>query len=260
MSRPRPIRSSRRRLAAQPREHARERAADLLGDVAVDLLAVEAADVVGLEDLLGTVVGMAVEAARRLDAAPLRLLRLEPRRAPRLRAGGARSWAGALAERGIGLVYGGASVGLMGGWPTRRSTRAARSIGVIPQALVDREIATRALDDLRVVGSMHERKALMAELADGFIALPGGIGTLEELFEVYTWTQLGLHSKPLGLLDVRGYYAQLVAFLDHAVAERFVTVEHREMLVVEPRAEALLEAFRRWRAPVRSKWIDRSRT
>jgi uncharacterized protein (TIGR00730 family) len=107
---------------------------------------------------------------------------------------------------------------------------------------------------------MHERKALMADLADGFVALPGGMGTLEELFEVYTWTQLGLHAKPTGLLDVRGYYAHLAAFLDHAVAERFVTVEHREMLVVEERAEAMLEAFRRWRAPLRSKWIDRSQT
>jgi len=107
---------------------------------------------------------------------------------------------------------------------------------------------------------MHERKALMAELADGFIALPGGMGTLEELFEVYTWTQLGLHAKPLGLLDVRGYYTQLAAFLDHAVAERFVTVEHREMLVVEQRAEAMIEAFRRWRPPQRGKWIDRSQT
>jgi uncharacterized protein (TIGR00730 family) len=131
-------------------------------------------------------------------------------------------------------------------------------IGVIPQALVDREIAHPEVRDLRVVGSMHERKALMADLADGFIALPGGMGTLEELFEVYTWTQLGLHSKPLGLLDVRGYYAQLAAFLDHAVAERFVTAEHREMLVVEDRAETLIEAFRRWRPPVRTKWIDRS--
>ena len=109
-------------------------------------------------------------------------------------------------------------------------------VGVIPQALVDREIAHPGLTELHVVGSMHERKALMADLADGFVALPGGMGTLEELFEVYTWTQLGLHAKPLGLLDVRGYYAQLVAFLDHAVAERFVTAEHREMLVVEQRA------------------------
>ena len=107
---------------------------------------------------------------------------------------------------------------------------------------------------------MHERKALMADLSDGFVALPGGTGTLDELFEVYTWTQLGLHAKPLGLLDVRGYWTSLVAFLDHAVAERFVTAEHREMLVVADGPEALLDAFRRWRAPVRAKWIDRGQT
>jgi uncharacterized protein (TIGR00730 family) len=166
----------------------------------------------------------------------------------------------ALADRGVALVYGGASVGLMGAIADATLDAGGEAIGVIPQALVEREIAHPGLADLRVVGSMHERKALMAELADGFVALPGGMGTLEELFEVYTWTQLGLHSKPLGLLDVRGYYAKLVAFLDHAVAERFMTVEHREMLVVEQRAEALLEAFRRWRPPVRTKWIDRAQT
>jgi uncharacterized protein (TIGR00730 family) len=164
----------------------------------------------------------------------------------------------ALAARGIGLVYGGASVGLMGALADAMLDAGGDAVGVIPQALVDREIAHPGLSDLRIVGSMHERKALMAELADGFVALPGGMGTLEELFEVYTWTQLGLHSKPLGLLDVRSYYAKLVAFLDHAVEERFLTVEHREMLVVEERADALLEAFRRWRAPARTKWIDRA--
>jgi uncharacterized protein (TIGR00730 family) len=167
---------------------------------------------------------------------------------------------GALAGRGIGLVYGGASVGLMGAVADAVLDAGGDAIGVIPQALVEREIAHRGLSDLRVVGSMHERKALMADLADGFVALPGGMGTLEELFEVYTWTQLGLHAKPLGLLDVRSYYAHLAAFLDHAVAERFVTVEHREMLVVERRAEALLEAFERWRAPLLTKWIDRAQT
>jgi uncharacterized protein (TIGR00730 family) len=166
----------------------------------------------------------------------------------------------ALADQDVALVYGGASVGLMGAVADAMLDAGGEAIGVIPQALVDREIAHPGLADLRVVGSMHERKALMAELADGFVALPGGMGTLEELFEVYTWTQLGLHSKPLGLLDVRGYYAKLVAFLDHTVAERFMTVEHREMLVVEQRAEALLEAFRRWRAPVRTKWIERAET
>jgi uncharacterized protein (TIGR00730 family) len=166
----------------------------------------------------------------------------------------------ALADQDVALVYGGASVGLMGAVADAMLDAGGEAIGVIPQALVDREIAHPGLADLRVVGSMHERKALMAELADGFVALPGGMGTLEELFEVYTWTQLGLHSKPLGLLDVRGYYDKLVAFLDHTVEERFMTVEHREMLVVEERAEALLEAFRRWRAPVRTKWIDRAQT
>jgi uncharacterized protein (TIGR00730 family) len=164
----------------------------------------------------------------------------------------------ALAARGVALVYGGASVGLMGVVADAVLDAGGDAVGVIPQALVDREIAHQGLSELRIVSSMHERKALMAELADGFVALPGGMGTLEELFEVYTWTQLGLHSKPLGLLDVRGYYAKLAAFLDHTVEERFVTVEHREMLVVEQRAEALLEAFRRWRPPARSKWIDRS--
>jgi uncharacterized protein (TIGR00730 family) len=165
-----------------------------------------------------------------------------------------------LAAQGIGLVYGGASVGLMGTIADAVLDAGGEVVGVIPQALVDREIAHPGVSDLHVVGSMHERKARMAELSDGFIALPGGMGTLEELFEVYTWTQLGLHAKPLGLLDVRGYYAQLAAFLDHAVAERFVTLEHREMLVVEQRAEAMIEAFRRWRPPLRAKWIDRSQT
>jgi uncharacterized protein (TIGR00730 family) len=166
----------------------------------------------------------------------------------------------ALAQRGIGLVYGGAHVGLMGVLADAALDAGGEVVGVIPQALVEREIAHRGVSDLRIVGSMHERKALMADLADGFIALPGGMGTLEELFEVYTWTQLGLHAKPLGLLDVRGYYAQLAGFLDHAVEERFLTPEHREMLVVEDRAEAMIEAFARWRPPVRTKWIDRAQT
>ena len=166
----------------------------------------------------------------------------------------------ALAGQGIGLVYGGAHVGLMGTIADAALDAGGEVVGVIPQALVDVEIAHTGLTDLLVVGSMHERKARMADLSDGFIALPGGMGTLEELFEVYTWTQLGLYSKPLGLLDVRGYYTLLAAFLDHAVAERFMIAEHREMLVVEDRADALIEAFRRWRPPTRAKWIDRSQT
>ena len=167
---------------------------------------------------------------------------------------------GALAQAGIGLVYGGASVGLMGTVADAALAAGGEVVGVIPQALVDREIAHPGLSELHVVQSMHERKALMADLSAGFVALPGGTGTLEELFEVYTWTQLGLHTKPLGLLDVRGYFASLVAFLDHAVEERFVTLEHREMLVVADGPEALLDAFRRWRAPVRAKWIDRAQS
>ncbi len=165
----------------------------------------------------------------------------------------------ALAGAGLGVVYGGASVGLMGVLADATLAAGGEVAGVIPQSLVDREIAHPGLTELHVVGSMHERKALMAELSDGFIALPGGTGTLDELFEVYTWTQLGLQAKPLGLLDVRGYFAQLAGFLDHAVAERFVTPEHRGMLVVEERPAAMLDAFRRWRAPARGKWIDRGR-
>jgi hypothetical protein len=164
----------------------------------------------------------------------------------------------ALAREEIGLVYGGATVGLMGAVADAALRAGGEVTGVIPQALVDREIAHTGLTDLRVVGSMHERKALMADLGDGFVALPGGMGTLEELFEVFTWTQLGLHAKPLGLLDVRGYFERLTGFLDHAVAERFVTPEHRALLAVEESPEALLAAFARWRPPERAKWMDRS--
>ena len=166
----------------------------------------------------------------------------------------------ALAERGIVLVYGGASVGLMGAVADATLDAGGEAVGVIPQALVDREIAHPGLSDLRVVGSMHERKALMADLADGFVALPGGMGTLDELFEILTWAQLGIHARPCGLLNIAGYFDPLIALLDHMVAERFLTVEHREMLIVEQRAEALLEAFRRWRPPARTKWIDRAQT
>ena len=166
----------------------------------------------------------------------------------------------ALAGAGIGVVYGGASVGLMGVLADAALAAGGEVAGVIPQSLVDREIAHPGLSELHVVGSMHERKALMAELSDGFVALPGGTGTLDELFEVYTWTQLGLQAKPLGLLDVRGYFAQLAGFLDHAVRERFMTPEHRDMLVIEERPAALLEAFAGWSAPARGKWIDRGRT
>jgi len=166
----------------------------------------------------------------------------------------------ALAERGIELVYGGAHVGLMGTIADATLGGGGHVIGVIPQSLVDREIAHPAIGDLRVVDSMHERKAVMAELADAFVALPGGVGTLEELFEVYTWNQLGLHAKPLGLFNVRGYYDGLARFLDHAVAERFVTQENRAMLLVHEDLAALLDGLAAWEAPRQPKWIDRSQT
>jgi len=165
-----------------------------------------------------------------------------------------------LAERGIELVYGGAQVGLMGVLADAALEGGGHVIGVIPQSLVDREIAHPGLGDLRIVDSMHERKAVMAELSDAFVALPGGVGTLEELFEVYTWNQLGLHAKPLGLFNVRGYFDGLARFLDHAVAERFVTRAHRAMLLVGEDLDGLLDALAEWEAPVQPKWIDRARS
>ncbi len=165
-----------------------------------------------------------------------------------------------VAERGIELVYGGASVGLMGAVADAALEGGGHVIGVIPQPLVDREIAHPGLGDLRVVDSMHERKAVMAELSDAFVALPGGVGTLEELFEVYTWNQLGLHAKPLGLFNVRGYFDGLARFLDHAVAERFVTPQHRAMLLVSEDLRELIDGLAGWEAPRQPKWIDRSQT
>jgi uncharacterized protein (TIGR00730 family) len=160
-----------------------------------------------------------------------------------------------LAERGIGIVYGGAKVGLMGVLADTALAGEGEVIGVIPGDLVAREIAHQGLTDLHVVGTMHERKALMADLADAFVALPGGAGTLEELFEVYTWSQLGLHDKPMGVLNVRGYYDGLAALLDHAVREGFLREQHRAALHVAATAEELLEAFEGW-APARvAKWL-----
>jgi uncharacterized protein (TIGR00730 family) len=161
-----------------------------------------------------------------------------------------------LAERGVRLVYGGGKVGMMGAVADAARFAGGEVIGVMPQAIVDREIAHTGLDDLRVVGSMHERKALMAELSDAFIALPGGVGTLEELFEVYTWAQLGIHKKPIGLLDVAGYYRPLVTFLDHSVRERFVRPSTRSLLAVADDLDGLLAALEAWRPPTEHKWMD----
>jgi uncharacterized protein (TIGR00730 family) len=161
----------------------------------------------------------------------------------------------------IGVVYGGGAVGLMGVLGDSVLAAGGEAIGVIPQALVDREIGHTGLSELRLVGSMHERKALMAELSDAFIALPGGLGTLEELFEVYTWSQLGLHDKPCGLLDVEDYFAGIVDFLEHAVRERFVREEHRAMLIVERDPRRLIDRLRDFEPrAVRPKWIDREQT
>lgn len=165
-----------------------------------------------------------------------------------------------LARAGIGLVYGGASVGLMGAVADAVLSAGGEVIGVIPRALATRELAHAGLTDLRVVGSMHERKALMAELSDGFVALPGGIGTLEELFEVWTWAQLGMHQKPCALLDVDGFYCGLAAFLDHVVAEQFLGRAHRELLIVEREGVRLLERMQRFEPPELVQWIERDET
>jgi uncharacterized protein (TIGR00730 family) len=166
-----------------------------------------------------------------------------------------------LVEQGIGLVYGGGAVGLMGRLGDAVLAAGGEPIGVLPEALVAKEIRHPGLSDLRVVGSMHERKALMADLADGFVALPGGLGTVEELFEVYTWAQLGLHRKPCALLDVEGYYDGIARFLGHAVEERFLREDHRAMLIVERDPRTLLERLGQFEPEaVAPKWIDREET
>jgi uncharacterized protein (TIGR00730 family) len=160
-----------------------------------------------------------------------------------------------LASRGIGVVYGGGRVGLMGTVADTALAAGGEVIGVIPQDLVDREIGHAGLTELHVVGSMHERKALMAELSDAFIALPGGAGTLEELIEVYTWSQLGLHDKPMGVLNVLGYYDGLAALLDHAVEEGFVRPQHRAALHSAATPAELLDRFVGWRPATVGKWM-----
>jgi uncharacterized protein (TIGR00730 family) len=164
----------------------------------------------------------------------------------------------ALAARGIRVVYGGAHTGLMGALADAVLAAGGEIIGVIPGLLVDAEVAHPGLTELRVVDSMHERKATMAGLSDGFIALPGGIGTLEEFAEIVTWAQLGLHAKPTGLLNLLGYYDELLRFLDHATQERFVRPGHREQILARPSAAELLAVMGGWTAPPRpaGKWMD----
>jgi uncharacterized protein (TIGR00730 family) len=155
-----------------------------------------------------------------------------------------RTLARTFAADGIRVVYGGSSTGLMGALADATLEAGGEVVGVIPRQLVDREIAHTGLSELHVVSTMHERKALMAQLSDAFVALPGGIGTLEELIEIFTWSQLGLHSKPLGVLNVKGYYDGLGAFLDHAVEQGFQTAEQRAKLVMAADPDALLAAWR----------------
>ena len=165
-----------------------------------------------------------------------------------------------LAEHGIKVVFGGGRVGLMGAIADAALAAGGEVVGVIPQHLVDREVAHRGLTELRVVSSMHERKALMAELSDGFVALPGGLGTLEEFFEIWTWGQLGLHRKPYALLNVNGFYDPLVQFIDQLVMDKFVKAEHRRMLIIESDVAMLPVRMAGHRPPAVEKWIDRQTT
>jgi uncharacterized protein (TIGR00730 family) len=166
----------------------------------------------------------------------------------------------ALAGSGRRLVFGGGRVGLMGALADAVLAAGGTAVGVIPQHLVEREVAHLGLTELRVVDSMHERKATMAELSDAFVVLPGGIGTLEEFFEVWTWGQLGLHHKPYGLLNVGGFFDPLLAFIGHAMAARFIRPEHRAMLLVEDDVPALLARLDVHTVPAVPKWIDEART
>jgi uncharacterized protein (TIGR00730 family) len=169
----------------------------------------------------------------------------------------ARALGTTLAEGGIGLVYGGGKVGLMGTVADAALAAGGTVIGVIPRSLVDKEVEHTGLTSLRVVGSMHERKAMMSDLADGgYIALPGGLGTFEELFEVWTWAQLGYHPKPVGMLNVGGFYDPLLAFLDTTVTQGFVKPEHRDMLLVDTEPRSLLARLESYVPRVQSKRIE----
>ena len=169
----------------------------------------------------------------------------------------ARTMGAELAGRGLTLVYGGAKVGLMGAVADAALNAGGEVIGVLPAALEKKELAHLGLTRLEVVDSMHERKARMAELSDGFVALPGGAGTLEEIFEIWTWGQLGFHGKPAGFLNVAGYYDKLAGFLDHTVGEAFVKPVHRDMLIFHDDASALLDALAAYQAPTAGKWHER---
>ena len=175
-------------------------------------------------------------------------------------AAAARAMGVALARRGIGLVYGAGNIGLMGILADAALEAGGEVIGVIPEALVAREVAHAGLTEMRVVQSMHERKALMADLSEAFIAMPGGFGTFEEFCEVLTWSQLSIHTKPCGLLNVAGYYDPLLALFDHAVLEKFLRPEHRALVLEETDPDRLLDALAAFQPPPIDKWIDRDET
>ncbi len=162
-----------------------------------------------------------------------------------------------MVARGYGLIYGGGKVGLMGAIADAVLAAGGRAVGIIPRSLMGKEVAHERLHELEIVDSMHERKHRMAELADVFVAMPGGMGTLEELSEILTWAQLGIHSKPCGLFNVDGYYDALLAFLDHAVDQRFLRTEHRRILLVAESPAALLDRVEDYEPVHVGKWMDR---
>jgi len=168
----------------------------------------------------------------------------------------ARALATVLAERKLGIVYGGGNVGLMGVLADAALARGGEVIGVIPQKLVDKEVAHRGVTELRIVQTMHERKALMNDLSDAFLALPGGFGTLDEFFEVLTWAQLGFHGKPCALLNVAGYYDGMLAMLDHAVTERFLRPAHRELVIADTDPLRLLQRLSAFVPAPKGKWSN----
>jgi uncharacterized protein (TIGR00730 family) len=163
-------------------------------------------------------------------------------------------------ERGMGLVYGGAGIGIMGAIANAMLACGGEVIGVIPWSLLQREEGHMGLTELHIVDTMHERKALMAELADGFVALPGGIGTLEEFFEIWAWAQLGIHAKPCGLLNESDYFSLLLRFLDHAVEEQFVSENHRAMVIIESDPEVLLQRLASYCPANVPRWLSRDET
>lgn len=173
---------------------------------------------------------------------------------------GAKQLAKILVSGGIELVYGGATIGVMGIIADAVLDYGGKVTGIIPEDLMGKEVAHQGITELMIVPSMHERKAVMADISDGFIALPGGIGTLEELFEIFTWAQLGFHRKPVGLFNINGYFDHLITFLDMAVEEQFMNMIHRSMLIVEHDPGLLIQKLKSYESPVLKKWIDREGT